>query len=127
MQSIQLVEFDASHSVDEVREAMDAWLSASRGKRPLQMALVAADHDRPNHYWNLLMFPSEQEGRRPPSCPRPSRHSRTGPGSSTASRCSTTSTSSIISAVRPLRRSTPSSGGPRALAERAQRSHRATA
>ena len=61
MQYIQLVEFDASHPVDEVREAMDAWLSASRGKRPLQMALVAADHDRPNHYWNLLMFPSEQE------------------------------------------------------------------
>jgi quinol monooxygenase YgiN len=61
MQYIQLVEFDASHSVDDVREAMDEWLAASRGKRPLQMALVAADHDRPNHYWNLLMFPSERE------------------------------------------------------------------
>ena len=61
MQFIQLVEFDASHAVGEVRDALDAWLAMSRGKRPLQMALVAADHDRPNHYWNLLMFPSEQE------------------------------------------------------------------
>lgn len=61
MQYIQLVEFDASESVDEVRNAMDAWLALSRGKRPLQMALVAADHERPNHYWNLLMFPSERE------------------------------------------------------------------
>lgn len=61
MQFIQLVEFDASHPVDEVRDAMDTWLALSRGKRPLQMALVAADHDRPDHYWNLLMFPSEAE------------------------------------------------------------------
>ncbi|MGB0094799.1 MAG: hypothetical protein WBP81_19980 [Solirubrobacteraceae bacterium] len=61
MQFIQLVEFDASHSVEKVRDAMDDWLAISRGKRPLQMALVAADHDRPNHYWNLLMFPSERE------------------------------------------------------------------
>jgi hypothetical protein len=61
MRFIQLVEFDASHSAADVRDAMDAWLALSRGKRPLQMALVAADHDRPNHLWNLLMFPSEQE------------------------------------------------------------------
>jgi quinol monooxygenase YgiN len=61
MQYIQLVEFDASHSVDEVREALDAWLAVSRGKRTLQMSVVAHDHDRPNHYWQLLMFPSEQD------------------------------------------------------------------
>jgi quinol monooxygenase YgiN len=61
MQYIQLVEFDASHSVNAVRDALDDWLAKSRGKRPLQMALVAADHDRPNHYWNLLMFPSARE------------------------------------------------------------------
>jgi hypothetical protein len=61
MQYIQLVEFDASSPLDEVREAMDAWLAVSRGKRPLQMAVVAADHDRPDHYWQLLMFPSERD------------------------------------------------------------------
>jgi len=61
MQYIQLVEFDASHPLKEVRETMDAWLAISRGKRTLQMAVVAADHDRPNHYWNLLMFPSERD------------------------------------------------------------------
>jgi hypothetical protein len=61
MQYIQLVEFDASHPVDDVREAMDAWLAISRGKRTLQMAVVAADHDRADHYWQLLMFPSERD------------------------------------------------------------------
>jgi hypothetical protein len=25
------------------------------------MAIVAADHERPNHYWELLEFPSEEE------------------------------------------------------------------
>jgi len=58
MQYIQLVEFDTSHRPDEVRQAMDTWLDASRGKRSLQMAVVAADHDRPNHYWELLEFAS---------------------------------------------------------------------
>jgi quinol monooxygenase YgiN len=61
MQYIQLVEFDASHQVDEVRDSLDAWLAISRGKRTLQMSVVAADHDRPNHYWQLLMFPSERD------------------------------------------------------------------
>jgi hypothetical protein len=61
MQYIQLVEFDTSHPAGAVREALDEWLAISRGKRTLQMSLVAADHDRPNHYWQLLMFPSEQE------------------------------------------------------------------
>jgi quinol monooxygenase YgiN len=58
IQHIQLVEFDTSQPVDEVREAIDEWLTASRGKRRLQMAVVAADRDRPNHYWELLEFPS---------------------------------------------------------------------
>src|SRR6266542_3239293 len=61
MQYIQLVEFDTSHPPDEVRRAMDAWLDASRGRRSLQMAVVATDHDRPNHFWELLEFSSEGE------------------------------------------------------------------
>ena len=61
MQYIQLVEFNTSHAVDEVKQALDAWLEASRGKRTLHMAVVAADHDRPNHYWELLEYASEQD------------------------------------------------------------------
>jgi len=61
MQYIQLVEFDTTHRSDEVRQAMDAWLEARRGHRTLQMAVVATDHDRPNHYWELLEFASEHE------------------------------------------------------------------
>jgi quinol monooxygenase YgiN len=60
MQHIQLVEFETSQSVDDVRDAMDEWLTTSRGKRRLQMAVVAADRDRPNHYWELLEFASAE-------------------------------------------------------------------
>jgi len=61
MPYIQLVEFDTRHQADEVRSAMDAWLDASRAQRTLRMAVVAADHDRPNHYWELLEFASEHD------------------------------------------------------------------
>ncbi len=61
MRYIQLVEFDTNHPVHEVQQALDAWLAASRGKRTLHMAVVAADHDRANHYWELLAYASEQE------------------------------------------------------------------
>jgi quinol monooxygenase YgiN len=61
VQYIQLVEFDTLHEMDEVKSAMDAWLAATRGKRALRMAVVAVDHDRPNHYWELLEFPSKEE------------------------------------------------------------------
>jgi hypothetical protein len=61
---IQLIEFDSSHPVEEIKHALDDWLAATRGKRTLRMAIVAADHERPNHYWELLEFPSEEEANR---------------------------------------------------------------
>lgn len=61
MPYIQLVEFDTTHQTDEVRRAFDAWLDASRGQRTLRMAVVATDHDRPNHFWELLEFASEDD------------------------------------------------------------------
>jgi quinol monooxygenase YgiN len=61
MPYIQLVEFDTRHPVDDVKRAMDAWLDATRAERALRMAVVAADHDRPNHYWELLQYTSEAE------------------------------------------------------------------
>src|SRR6202158_5195463 len=61
MPYIQLVEFNTRHQADEVRRAMDAWLDASRGQRPLRMAVFATDHDRPHHFWELLEFASEED------------------------------------------------------------------
>jgi quinol monooxygenase YgiN len=61
MPYIQLVEFDTRHPVEEVRSAMDAWLDATRGQRALRMAVVATDHDRPHHYWELLEFASAED------------------------------------------------------------------
>src|SRR5690348_13959816 len=61
MRYIQLVEFSTNRSTDEVQRALDEWLAASSGKRTLHMAIVAADHDDPHHYWELLEYPSEEE------------------------------------------------------------------
>jgi hypothetical protein len=61
MRYIQLVEFDTNHPVQEVQQALDAWLAASSGKRTLHMAVVAADHDRAHHYWELLEYTLEEE------------------------------------------------------------------
>jgi hypothetical protein len=102
---IQLVEFDSRHPAQEIRQALDDWLAAVRGKRTLQMAIVAADHERPNHYWEWLEFPSEEEEanrrselrrRRPPTIG--------GRPCSMASRRSITSTWSSTSRVDPTAR-----------------------
>lgn len=61
MGRIQLVEFDTSRPVDELRRVIDEWLDASGGKRTVEWAMIAADGDRPNHYWELLEFASEEE------------------------------------------------------------------
>jgi len=61
MRYIQLVEFHSSQAPGEVRKALDEWLAATRGKRTLETAIVAVEHDRPHHYWELLEYPSEAE------------------------------------------------------------------
>jgi hypothetical protein len=69
MPYIQLVEFDTRQPVDDVKRAMDSWLDATSGKRALRMAVVAAERDRPNHYWELLEFASEAEATRTAELP----------------------------------------------------------
>jgi hypothetical protein len=59
MRYIQLVEFHSSHPPVEVRQALDEWIAATRGKRTLESAIVAVEHDQPNHYWELLEYPSQ--------------------------------------------------------------------
>ena len=61
MRYIQLVEIDTNHPVHEDQQALDAWLADSRAKPNQHIAEVAADHDRSNHYWELLEYASEQE------------------------------------------------------------------
>jgi hypothetical protein len=61
VQFIQLVEFRSRTSANDLRDALDAWLGASAGKRSLQMAVIAADRDQSDHYWELLEFGSEED------------------------------------------------------------------
>jgi hypothetical protein len=63
MRYIQLVEFHSNHSPDEVRRALDDWLGATRGKRTLETAIMAVEHEEPSHYWELLEYPSENDAR----------------------------------------------------------------
>jgi hypothetical protein len=63
MRYIQLVEFRSTHPAEEVRRALDDWLAVTRGKRTLETAIVAFEHDEPNHYWELLEYPSEDAAR----------------------------------------------------------------
>ncbi len=60
MRYIQLVEFCSGHPVEDVRRALDDWLHATSGKRTLQTAIVAVEHGQPNHFWELLEYPSEE-------------------------------------------------------------------
>src|SRR5436190_175408 len=61
MRYIQLVEFHSSHPPDEVRQALDEWLAATRGKRTLETAILAVEHEQPNRFWELLEYPSEAD------------------------------------------------------------------
>jgi hypothetical protein len=72
VQFIQLVEFRSRTSANDLREALDAWLGASAGKRSLQMAVVAADRDQPDRYWELLEFASEEDANRAVELPETS-------------------------------------------------------
>jgi hypothetical protein len=101
---IQLIESDSSHPAREIRQALDDWLAAARGERTLQMAIVAADHERPNHYWELLEFPSEEEPNRSASWRRQRPPTIGGRACSMASRRSITSTSWSTSRVEPTQR-----------------------
>jgi quinol monooxygenase YgiN len=59
IQRIQVVEFNTTHPLGEVRERIDAWLN-SFTERVLQMFIAGADHSRENHYWMLLEWPSRE-------------------------------------------------------------------
>ena len=61
MRYIQLVEFHSSQPPGEVRQALDEWLAATRGKRTLEAAIVAVEHEQPHHYWERLEYPSEAD------------------------------------------------------------------
>jgi quinol monooxygenase YgiN len=58
-QRIQIVEFNTTHPLGEVRERVDAWLK-SFSERVLEMFIAGADHSRENHYWMLLEWPSRK-------------------------------------------------------------------
>jgi hypothetical protein len=68
------------------------------------MEIVAADHERPNHYWELLEFPSEEETNRRSELAETKAAYDRWASCSMASRRSITSTWSSTSRVDPTAR-----------------------
>jgi hypothetical protein len=56
---VQLVEFDSRHPAEEIRQALVARGRARQAH--LADGVDAAGHERPNHYWELLEVPSQEE------------------------------------------------------------------
>jgi len=56
---VQIIEFDTSH-IDEVRMLGEKFADERRaeGLAAAVRAVVTADRDRPNHYLNIVHFPS---------------------------------------------------------------------
>ncbi len=56
---VQIIEFDTTR-IDEVRKLGDEMTARrqSEGSGPVSRATFGADHDRPNHYINIIEFES---------------------------------------------------------------------
>jgi hypothetical protein len=63
MSFVQLIEFRTTHP-EQLDQLMDRWMSATEGKRTATRAVVAADHDRPDTYVEIVEFPSYEEAMR---------------------------------------------------------------
>jgi hypothetical protein len=57
---VQVIEFDTDR-FPEVERLMDDWVSATRGRRTAQRGVVGRQRGRPDHYVQVVEFPSYEE------------------------------------------------------------------
>lgn len=57
---IQVIEYKTSR-IDELNEALDEWLEATKGKRAATRGVQAKDRDATNTYVQIVEFPSYEE------------------------------------------------------------------
>ncbi|GAB2442342.1 cupin domain-containing protein [Nocardia tengchongensis] len=69
---VQTIEFKTTH-IDEFNEKLDAWLTATAGKRTALRGLEAKDRDHPDMYLQMVEFPSYEEAMRNSDLPETAR------------------------------------------------------
>jgi hypothetical protein len=60
---VQIIDFTTSR-YDDVRKVMDEWTAATEGNRTAARWTIGKDRDRPNHYVQVVEFPSYTEAMR---------------------------------------------------------------
>ncbi|CAL99657.1 uncharacterized protein DUF1059 [Saccharopolyspora erythraea NRRL 2338] len=68
MHFVQLIEFRTTKR-DEVNQLIDEWENATGGKRTASRAVLTADHEQPNSYYEFVEFPSYDEAMRNSALP----------------------------------------------------------
>ena len=68
MNFVQLIEFRTSKR-EELNELMDEWELATGGKRTATRAVLTADHEHPDSFYEFIEFPSYDEAMRNSALP----------------------------------------------------------
>ena len=60
MPFVQIIEYKTSR-IDELNEALDGWLEATKGQRAATRGIQTRDRDAENTYVQIVEFPSYEE------------------------------------------------------------------
>lgn len=60
MAFVQIIEYETTRE-DEVNSVFDQWLKATEGKRTALHELHMKDRDKPDHYVDMVEFPSYEK------------------------------------------------------------------
>ncbi|GGO88564.1 hypothetical protein [Wenjunlia tyrosinilytica] len=63
MTFVQVIEYDTERPAD-MDQLLDRWMESTEGKRTAFHEIHAKDRDRPNHYVDIVEFPSYEQAMR---------------------------------------------------------------
>ncbi|ONI87806.1 hypothetical protein ALI22I_21180 [Saccharothrix sp. ALI-22-I] len=75
MKFIQLIEYE-THKIEEINRLLEQWREEGGGEPTVLRAVQAADRDRPNHYVDIVEFPSYEEAMRNSARPETDRFAK---------------------------------------------------
>ncbi|HEY9523379.1 MAG TPA: hypothetical protein VIR33_09070 [Thermopolyspora sp.] len=62
MSFIQVIEYDTTRA-DEIQRLMDEWREGTEGRRTATHAILARDRSKPDHYVEVVEFPSYEDAK----------------------------------------------------------------
>ena len=101
MRFIQLIDYKTTR-VDEVQTLLTRWIETTGGIRTATRTTVGRDKNDPTHFIEILQFPDYEEACATHISPRPTRSTKSSPGSALNTQSSLTSTSSATKDCRTL-------------------------